>query len=129
MKKLFFLLSFVTIISSSAFAGAISRPGLIALKPVCRIIPIPDLRPLSLTDDPFTLFATESQLILTSETVNSNVSLWIVDNIGTVYSASETMSIGSEIIIDVENLNAGSYTLYINICNSNDEFYATFEIN
>lgn len=127
MKKLFFLLSFVTLAFSSTVAGSISRIGMIVLNPIRQVRPIPDIKPFSLTDEPFSLFATEDQLILTSETVNSDVQLWIVGADGIVFSATETMTIGSEIMIDVENFVEGNYTLYIN--NNGEILFAQFEIN
>lgn len=42
MKKLFFLLSFVTLAFSSAFARSITRTGLIILRPIREVIPVPN---------------------------------------------------------------------------------------
>lgn len=127
MKKLFFLLSFVTLAFSSTVAGSISRTGLIMLQPFSQVSYRPNIRPFSDPQPAFTLFATEDQLILTSETVNSDVQLWIVSTDGIVFSTTETMTIGSEIMIDVEDLPEGDYTLYIN--NNGEILYAQFEIN
>lgn len=127
MKKLFFLLSFVTLAFTSAFAGSISRTGLITLRPIFGASIHPSITPFSDPQPTFTLFATEDQLILTSETVNSDVQLWIVGADGIVFSATETMTIGSEIMIDVENLTEGNYTLYIN--NNGEILFAQFEVN
>ena len=127
MKKLFFLLSFMTLAFSSTFAGSISRTGLIMLRPIREVVSVPNIRPFSDPQPSFTLFALEDQLILTSETVNSDVQLWIVGADGIVFSTTETMTIGSEIMIDVEDLPEGDYTLYIN--NNGEILYAQFEIN
>lgn len=112
MKKLMFLVSLMTVTMFSVGAAEIRHPGIISLQQK-KVISIPPIRPFSEPETMFSLYATTDALELTSESAQGNAWITVTGPTGVVYSSLESMNIGSELTIPVEDFPAGAYTISI----------------
>ena len=113
MKRHLFLVSLLIVTMFSAQAVEIRRPGTISLRQKKIILTDPSIRPFNEPEETFSLYATTDALELTSESAQGNAWISVTGPTGVVYSSMESMTIGSELFISVEDFPAGAYTISI----------------
>lgn len=115
MKRLFFIVLGVLLLDTPVLASKIKCAGEIVLRPGSfpGVITRPEINPLNNPDNPFYLLASDSELMLMSINVSSNVSVCIVSSEGIVFSQTEAMTPGQRWYIAVDEWQDGEYTLYI----------------
>lgn len=111
MKKNLLFLLLLAAFSFNVLAGTVvPKPIVLRPRPT---FPQPHPLPFSEEGDIFSLYATTDALELTSESAQGTAFVSVTGPTGVVYSSMESMTIGSELFISVEDFPAGAYTISI----------------